>query len=137
MRCFRRERGIDSRDLRYDGDARELRSRARENKREIDRLAESYADVRLVYRGVADGPRRDVVIAERKKCCREHALIAGFDGARIIRLGVTDRDEGGDGLAARVCGHTANDAGGCLRLCVKEVWSEGEGREEKRESQRS
>src|SRR6266850_2914778 len=136
MRCFCRERGIDGRDLRYHGDARELRRRARENKREIDRLAERHADVRLVYRGVADGPRRYVVIAERKKCCYEHALVAGFDGARIIRLGVADRDEDGDGLAARVCGQAANDAGGCLRLCVKECWSEREGREEKKESQR-
>src|SRR6266699_1128149 len=133
MRCFRRERGIDGRDLRYHGDARELRRRARENKREIDRLAESYADVRLVDRRVTDGPRRDVVIAEGKKGCYEHALVAGFYREREIRFGISDGDKSGDGLAARVCGHTANDAGGCLRLCVKECWSEREGREEKRE----
>src|SRR6266853_2525705 len=117
MCCLSRERGIDGRDLRYHGDARELRRRAGENKREIDRLAESYADVRLAYRRVTDGPRRNVVIPEWKKCCYEHALVAGFDGARVIRLGVAHCDEGGDGLATRVGGNAANDAGGCLRLC--------------------
>src|SRR6266849_5987897 len=137
MRCLRGKRGIDGRDLRYDGDARELRRSAREDEGKIDRLAEGDGDVRLDRRRVTDGPRRDVVIAEWKKRRYEHALVAGFDGARVIRLGVADRDEGGDGLAARVGGNAANDARGCLRLSVKECWSEGEGREEKRESQRS
>ena len=133
---FRRERGIDRRDLGDDGDARELRRRPREDEREIDRLAERDGDVRLGRRRVADGARRHLVIAEWKQSGDEHTLIAGFDGARVVRLGITDGDECGDGITARVGGDAANDAGGRLRLRAKRDRSEGEGREEERESQR-
>ena len=137
VRRFRRERGIDRRDLGDDGDARELRGRAREDKREINCLAERHRDIGFRRRRVADGSRRDVVSAEWQEGSHEHAGVAGFDRARVIRFGVADRDEGGDGFAARVCGNAAYYAGGRLRLRVKESRDERDGREEKKESQRS
>ncbi len=116
VRCFGRERGIDRRDLCDDGDPGELSRRSGEYEREIDLLAERDVDVRLGYRRISDGARRDPVIAKWQQSGDEHAAIAGFDGAGVIRLGVADCYERRNGIAARVSGDAANDAGSRLSL---------------------
>ena len=136
VRRFGRESGIDRGHRGHDSHAGELSGRPGEDERKIDGLPERDGDVRLQRGSVTDRPRRDVVIAEGKQCRHEDAAVAGFDCAREVGLGITDRHECGDGIAAGVGGSAANDAGGSLRLRAKRDRSEGERREEERESQR-
>src|ERR1700687_1291628 len=118
------ERRIDRRDLRDDGNASELRSRARQDEREIDRPTQSDSDVRLGNGRIAYSARGYLVIAQGEKRRREYAVVARFYRSRVIRLGISDRDERAHRPAARVSSDAANEPGGCLRLRKKNRRSE-------------